>query len=85
MPPKPHNAHAPVIRVRHADLQRCSEESVFRVKCPVCKEGILLVLRDQVTFQIINLDCCVSCGQHVVYTDKFIGGEPVYEVHKDTN
>ena len=85
MPPKPNNAHAPAMRVSHSSLERWSGESEFRSKCPACSEGILLVLRDQVTFQLINVDRCVACGQTVVYTDKIIGGEAVTEVYKSAN
>lgn len=85
MPPKPKNVHAPAIRVSHSQLARWGDESDFKSKCPACEKGLLLVMRDQTTFQLINVDRCVSCGQLVIYTDKFIGGEPVYDVHKDKN
>jgi uncharacterized protein (DUF983 family) len=82
--PRVNNTRAPAIRVCHAKLQRCSEGSDYRVRCPACANGILLVLRDQVTFALINVDRCVSCGQTVVYTDKEINGEPVTAVYRDT-
>ena len=84
MPP-PKNVNAPAIRVSHTKLERWSEESDFKSKCPACEKGLLLVMRDQVTFALINVDRCVSCGQTVIYTDKFIAGSPVTDLYKDKN
>ncbi len=86
MPPKPNNVRAkPLQRVSHATLTRWCDESDYRSKCPACDEGILLVLRDQVTHALINVDRCVGCGQTVIYTDKFIGGEPVVDLNAKVN
>ena len=63
------NKDAPAIMVPHSTLTRASEESVFRSDCPVCKKGVLLVGRDQETFELLEQDRCILCGQVVVYTD----------------
>lgn len=76
---KPKNVKKGLIRVSHTVLQRCSQESVFRSKCPACPNGVLLVCRDQESLAIINLDCCIACGQQVMYTDKYIAGQPVLD------
>ena len=78
------NIHAPAIRVSHAQLERWGEGD-FKSKCPSCSDGILLVMRDQATFQLINVDRCIFCGQTFVYTDPIIGGESVYNVYAKTN
>lgn len=67
------NLYQPVLSVRHADLERASDESDFRSVCPVCG-GILLVRRDQRTFALIRHDNCTRCGQRVYYTDDAIAG-----------
>lgn len=86
MPPKPNNIQAPAIRVSHAELERWGEEpGDFKSKCPSCPDGLLLVMRDQKTFALINVDRCVSCGQTVIYTDKMIGGEFVTDLHARMN
>jgi hypothetical protein len=46
---------------------------------PCATRGILLVMRDQASFSLINMDRCTSCGQTVIYTDPFIGGERVVD------
>lgn len=79
-PKKPKKVEERILRVSHARLQRVSSESAFRSRCPACEKGILLVCRDQETFAIINTDCCVLCGQRVIYTDRFIAGWPVVDV-----
>lgn len=62
------------LRLKHASLERVSDESPFRVKCPACPKGVLLVSRNQKTLGLAREDCCVSCGQRVVYTDDDIAG-----------
>lgn len=63
------NAANPVVDVRHRDLARCSDESVYRSHCPTCKEGVLLVYRDPKTFQLMAEDNCILCGQRYKYLD----------------
>ncbi len=67
--------HAEPIRVAHASLERWSEESDFKVHCPSCNTGLLLVYRDQKTLRVLREDRCISCAQRFVYTDTEIGGE----------
>lgn len=73
------NRDAPVMRVRHADLQP-ADDGLFKRVCPVCARGILLVRRDQKTFDLINADSCLLCAQQFIYTDETIGGAPLKEV-----
>lgn len=62
------NAEEPEISVRHADLTRFGE-SAYKSKCPCCKEGILLVGRDQKTLDLLEYDRCVVCAQLIRYSD----------------
>lgn len=74
------NLDRPVLRVRHAELERVSEESPFRSWCPVCKEGILLVARlDMLDFRLSKLDHCSMCGQHFWYEEEAIGSEKLHD------
>lgn len=70
------NVHEPPLHVRHATLERLSSDSEFKVHCPACTDGLLLVSRnlDRV---ISSLDRCISCGQVVVYEDETIAHEKV--------
>lgn len=62
------------IRVSHASLKKLSDESPFKVRCPECPKGILLVSRNQQTLALAREDHCILCGQRFVYTDKDIAG-----------
>ncbi len=62
------NINKKPITVRHSNLKRC-DDSIYRSVCPVCKEGILLVRRDNNTGKITNKDRCLSCGQAFIYED----------------
>lgn len=68
------NQHAPVRAVRHAELERVSA-SAFRSRCPVCKEGLLLVYRDSETMKLSRWDVCTRCAQGFEYVDEAINGE----------
>jgi hypothetical protein len=57
----------PII-INHTDLERCSE-SIFRSNCPVCKEGLLPVRRNQKTLKLLKTDICMLCAQTVIYAD----------------
>jgi len=63
------NKNAPVITVLHSNLTRVNEESNYRSDCPKCKRGVLLVSRDQKTFELLATDRCILCGQQVIYSD----------------
>ncbi len=63
------NAEAPLLEVRHAQLERTSEETVFKSKCPACSDGVLLVGRDGETFLLLERDYCIVCAQSVRYLD----------------
>lgn len=68
--------NAEVIEVAHSSLRR-SGESDYRSRCPVCKVGILLVYRSEVTFALNRYDRCTRCAQTVRYTDVEIAGEKI--------
>lgn len=63
------------LNVQHSDLERLSIDSPFRVRCPACLVGVLLVARDQKTMKLLRIDTCHRCAQTFVYMDKEIGGE----------
>jgi len=63
------NAREPIMEVRHADLERASENSEYKSKCPKCEGGVLLVRRDPMTIKLLEYDNCVKCGQPVLYLD----------------
>lgn len=63
------NVGKPPISVRHSKLKRFSEESYFKSICPACPDGVLLVRRNEKTFDLEKLDLCVACGQAVLYED----------------
>jgi len=64
----PNNATKPIKEIRHADLERWSDESRFKSKCPVCADGILLIGRDELG-QLQGFDRCIGCGQAFKYLD----------------
>jgi len=57
------------IEVKHSELERADDNSSFRSDCPVCKDGVLLVQRDQSNFKLLAEDHCVLCGQKFIYSD----------------
>lgn len=63
------NFDAPVLEVKHADLERSDDNSPYRSMCPACKVGTLLVCRDPGTFKLRKQDRCCLCGQPVLYLD----------------
>lgn len=63
------NAEAPVLEIRHDQLERWSDHSVYKSDCPACSEGILLVRRHEKTFDLLENDCCIVCAQQVRYLD----------------
>lgn len=73
----PANLEAPTLLVRHADLPRWNEDSAYKARCPVCKDGPLLIARHPVTLNLLRTDRCLACGQSVQYIDKAINGEPL--------
>lgn len=74
------NVEAPTIDVRWSELVLWDEEtSAYRKKCPVCKNGILLVSRHRDTLNFQRHDRCISCGQSVRYLDEEILGTKVQE------
>lgn len=63
------NLNNPPLEIKHADLTRLSEDSIYKSVCPKCSEGSLLLRRDSLTWFLRNYDNCILCGQHVIYTD----------------
>jgi len=70
-------ASFPPIRVKHADLQRWSADSIYKSKCPSCVKGFLPVAREQNTLDLVDVDRCTWCGQVVIYLDEAIGRHPI--------
>lgn len=68
------NIRAPTIEVLHVSLKRTGE-SEFRVRCPVCEKGSLMVYRSQETGNLLRHDRCTRCAQRFHYMDETIGGE----------
>jgi hypothetical protein len=68
------NSSKPIIVVSHAKLTRF-DDSPFRSECPVCKDGMLPVHRNNYTFKIDRRDHCIACGQRFEYLDDLICGE----------
>ena len=62
------NLEEPIIEIRHSDLERHSEESAFKSKCPKCKNGVLLIYREE-NGRLREFDACIACGQRVKYLD----------------
>lgn len=69
------NRAEPFRWVKHGELTR-SGESPYRSKCPVCKEGLLLIARLD-NGDLNKLDSCIRCAQRFVYEDDAINGEKV--------
>lgn len=76
----PENFNKPVTEVLHSELTRYDEDSAYKSKCPFCSHGILLFRRNNQTYKLQRLDNCISCGQHVKYTDNEINGETLDEL-----
>ena len=62
------NIHKPILEIRHKDLVPYGH-SLYKRICPACKEGLLLVRRNQETMELEPIDICLLCGQTVKYTD----------------
>lgn len=56
------------IHIKHSELKRVGD-SIFRSECPACKEGVLLVARDNDTLVLEEIDRCLLCGQIFIYND----------------
>ena len=65
-PPK--NIGKPQIDVQYVTLE-IIELGKWKRKCPACKDGILLVRRDNTTLRLLESDRCISCGQLIKYID----------------
>ena len=62
------NINRKTIKVKHSELKRADRNSIYRSRCPACKEGVLLVQRDQDdNFALLNVDRCILCGQRFIY------------------
>lgn len=56
------------LQIAHSELLRCGD-SLYKSKCPVCPDGVLLMRRGEPIFDLLAFDRCILCGQAVVYTD----------------
>jgi hypothetical protein len=61
------NVNKPAIHVNHHDLIRIGD-SAFQSNCPVCKTGLLPVVRNQ-DLELIAEDRCLLCAQKFIYDD----------------
>ena len=57
------------IVVKHSELKRASETSMYRSECPSCKDGVLLVCREQPSLRLAEEDYCIRCGRRFLYSD----------------
>jgi len=64
----PENIKKDPITVKHSELERWSKDSIYKSKCPVCKDGVLLILRNK-QLELEQFDVCIACGQGVYYED----------------
>lgn len=72
------------IRVKHKDLKRSDEESMFRSVCPVCKKGHLMMRRNVSDGMKLQLDDnCTLCGTRFIYTDIIEDSSLVYKSEKN--
>lgn len=56
--------------VRHHHLTPARDEAnKWASVCPLCKEGLLLVIREPATFHLQEMDCCTLCGKRFKYED----------------
>lgn len=62
------NLKEPIMKVKHSELSRISENSAYKSECPKCETGMLVTLRDK-AFQIKKFDHCLLCGQRFEYLD----------------
>lgn len=68
------NLKQPVREVFHSELEKIGDNSPFKVNCPTCNQGILLVRRGE-SFKLSRLDNCTFCAQLFYYKDETIAGE----------
>lgn len=71
------NAGKDLLPVLHSTLKRFSNESAYKSICPACKQGVLLIRRNDKTFTLERMDICTFCVQFIWYRDKKINGEPL--------
>jgi hypothetical protein len=62
------NISKPVLELNYFDQKKISTDH-WRVHCPACEDGVLLVRRDQDTFLLSEYDSCILCGQQIRYLD----------------
>jgi len=74
------NVNNETIKVEHASLTRTGE-SPYRSICPVCKEGVLLIRRND-QGRLERDDGCLLCGQRFRYIGK-LGRHEVEEPLED--
>jgi len=54
--------------VNHADLKQ-EGDSMFRVRCPECDQGVLFMRRSFKTLRLLNWDICPSCSMRFIFDD----------------
>ena len=63
------NIQSEPIKILHYKLQKVDQQSNFKVECPFCEIGLFGCRRSKKTFQLLEYDTCLSCGQQVQYID----------------
>lgn len=56
--------------VKHKDLVNLEDwHSPFKLDCPVCKFGVIVLGRDPKTSNVLANSYCFNCGQRFFFTD----------------
>ena len=63
----PKNFNSPLQHVKFYELLPYSGS--FKSVCPFCDGGIFAVCRHPETGELIRMDVCLLCAQHVIYDD----------------
>jgi len=77
------NIGNPPREVYHAELEP-ADDGLYKSMCPVCGEGILLVMRGQSNLELLDTDRCILCGQTYIYQDIEEMKKPGYKRKKFT-
>lgn len=67
--------------IKHSALHRL-KGSAFKSDCPICRDGVLTMVRDASTSKLRREDRCLRCGQEFIYTDAKVAGERLPRIRK---
>ncbi len=71
--------HRPPIPVFHSSLARVMDSSAYRVWCPTCNHGVMLVRRHPTLGILLRYDYCCYCAQVFYYRDEKIANEVLHD------